>query len=242
MLDEIRTAAFLCEAIYDYPETSAWTWDYVSSGDVYWAVKKIIDTSYVCFRGSTTLADWLRDLNAFANPISTDKLGPVHPGFFNGVPEAWEEIKTKITTNNFILTGHSLGSGEVDICAALAVLDGLPPRAKIGFGAPKAGFKQLGQLVKDVPDYCFRNTDGVNWDLITSVPFSFFPEEYKHTAPLLNVHCEPVEGDTWGPFAWHRMQYYRQAVASLTDESLSYHEKTSSLRRRAYFGPAKEFN
>ena len=237
MLNEVKTAALLCEALYGYVNGPRVTWDFISEGNVYWALKQVDGINYVCFRGSTTLEDWLRDLNAFATPVTHADLGPVHPGFLYGMPEAWAEIKSKVTSN-LILTGHSLGSGETDICAGLAVLDDVIPEAKIGFGSPKAGFKRLGQIVKNIPDFCFRNTDGVAWDYITSVPFTFYPEEYQHTAPLLDVCCKPVLNDDWGVFAWHRMQYYRAAVENLTEINLKHHHEISTLRRMQYYQPA----
>jgi Lipase (class 3) len=238
MLEEVKNAALLCEAIYSYPSGIAITWDYLSEGPVYWGLKEINGTNYVCFRGSTTPEDWLRDLNAFANPLTHSDLGPIHPGFFYGMPEVWAELKSKVTAN-LVLTGHSLGSGEVDVCAGLAVIDGVTPKAKIGFGSPKAGFKQLGQIVKNIPDFCFRNTDGLSWDLITSVPFTFFPEEYQHTAPLFDVCCTPQPNDDWGPFAWHHMQAYRTAVNGLTEAGLTAHHEMSTKRRIAYYQPAR---
>jgi Lipase (class 3) len=236
VLDEVKNAAFLCEALYGQASID-WGWDYRTNDDavIYWGLKRVANVAYVCFRGSTTVEDWLKDFNAFADPFTVDGLGPVHPGFFQGMPDVWTEIKSKLNGEAFILTGHSLGSGEADICAGLAVLDNRPPAAKIGFGSPKAGFKQLGNLLKNIPDYCFRNTNGINWDLITSVPFTFFPEEYQHTAPLFNVCAQPVEDDSWGPFAWHRMQYYREAISGLTEAALAQHAHVSTLRRQTYF-------
>ena len=241
MLEQVKTAALLCEAIYAYPSGVPVTWDYLSESNVYWGLKVINDINYVCFRGSTTPEDWLRDFNAFANPFIHTKLGPIHPGFFHGMPEAWAEIKSKVNSK-LVFTGHSLGSGEADICAGLSVIDGIKPLAKVGFGSPKAGFKQLGRILKNVPDFCFRNTDGLAWDLITSVPFTFFPEEYQHTAPLFDVCCTPQPNDVWGPFAWHHMQDYRTAVNNLTEAQLTAHHQTSTLRRTAYYKPATGSN
>jgi hypothetical protein len=234
MLFRVKTAALLSEAIYSYPSGAAIAWDYVAEGPIYWALKQINGENYVCFRGSTTVEDWVRDFNALVNPITHFELGPVHPGFLANLPEAWEEIKTKVS-KNIVFTGHSLGSGEVDICSGLAVLDGIIPIAKIGFGSPKPGFKQLGQIVKNVPDFCFRNTDGIYWDLITSLPATFYPEEYEHVAPLFNVNCPPEDDDAWGPFAWHRMQYYRRAVEELTENDLIAHHVNAKFLRAKYF-------
>ena len=136
MLDEVKNAVMLCEAIYAYSSAEIITWDYLSQGKVYWGLKQIDGINYICFRGSTTIPDWFRDANALADPFVHDKLGPLHPGIYDGVPEAYAEIKSKVT-ENIIFTGHSLGSGETDIVSGLAVIDGINPLAKIGFGTPK---------------------------------------------------------------------------------------------------------
>jgi len=238
ILDTIKNSVILCEDIYAYPGASIITWDYLSQGKVYWGLKRANNENYICFRGSTTLQDWLRDFNAVANPFIHDKLGPIHPGFWDGMSQAWTEIKSKVTSN-IVFTGHSLGSGEVDVASGLAILDNINPIAKIGFGSPKAGFKQLGQMLKNIPDFCFRNTNGILWDLITSMPFTFYPEEYQHTAPLFNVCAAPPAYDEWGVFSWHHIQLYKQAILNLTEARMNAHSNITIKMKDAYYNASK---
>ena len=236
-LDLVQNAAFLSTAIYDYTDFEKITWDYESQNQrAYWRLKVLNNIAYFIFRGSVTKEDFLRDVFTVAWPFVTDRLGPVHPGAYLGLPEAWQEIKTKLTpTTQFIFSGHSLGSMEANIATGLAVIDGYNPIYQICFGCPRPAFKQLGILTKNIPEFGFRNisTDRQSWDHITTIPFDIWPEEFVHIGPMTDINVPPTMPDTWGPlFDWHHMVYYFQGVMGLTEEELISHEDNNMLLKQ----------
>ena len=59
-------------------------WDYLGTSDIgYVAAKKVEGVWVVISRGSVTLEDWLKNLEAV--PIWHDPIGYVHAGFLDGV-------------------------------------------------------------------------------------------------------------------------------------------------------------
>jgi hypothetical protein len=81
-----RDVAELCLGIY--PGHPSPTWDHFDDGSdldgVCWGVKHVDDVSIVVLRGTVTLGDWLRNFQAWVEPIHHDNLGPVHAGFYSG--------------------------------------------------------------------------------------------------------------------------------------------------------------
>jgi hypothetical protein len=169
----------------------------------------------VLLRGSLKFEDWVRDLMAIANPFTHSQLGPVHPGFLLGMPEAWAEIKAK-SKGPFAIAGHSLGAARAAILAGLMSIEGLRPSKMFLFGSPKAGFAPLAERVRGLECESFRNGNALHHDLVTDVPVSCRAEEYVEPFPLTTVIAPPASGDSWGFFAWHHLELYRQAVAHAT--------------------------
>ena len=114
----------LCAAIYD--DTNAkWDARFDTSG-VSWGVKAEASRSYVVFRGSKVLIDWLNDVTAIdPDEMATDDaFGPMWGGFMIGVSDAWSAIKPLISqAKEVVFTGHSLGAAHADIAAAYAICD-----------------------------------------------------------------------------------------------------------------------
>jgi hypothetical protein len=79
--------AALCLGIY--PGQPPIEWDEVELPDdgIAFGLESFDTVTAVIFRGSVTLADWLRDGETAADPLEHGGLGPVHPGFFAGLPE-----------------------------------------------------------------------------------------------------------------------------------------------------------
>ncbi len=240
-IDFVKNFATLSLAIYDYnvAPNSTVTWDYESQNQTaYWRLKVVDSIHHFVFRGSTTKDDFLRDVYTVANPFTHDKLGPVHPGAYIGLPEAWAEMKTKLGPNaQFAIGGHSLGSMETNISAGLAVLDGYTPLHQVCFGPPRPAFKQLGTLIKTIPQLGFRNIseDRQSWDHITTVPFDVWPEDFIHIGPLTDIDIAQPAPDPWGPlFDRHHMQLYYQACIDITEEEINAQKDVNMMLRQLY--------
>jgi hypothetical protein len=216
-----RDIAALCCGIYAYDGGPTVAWDYFDRGEddgVCWAVKRVRDVNVIVFRGSTTLEDWKRDAEAFADPFDDDDIGPVHPGFNQGLLKVASEADAHGFLRNFIVTGHSLGAGRASIFTGYVTWNKKPPLSRVVFGEPRPGFQQLADVIKDVPGRSYRNGsgDGLHYDLVTGVPFSCWPELYVHPTRLTDVTAPPAPDDTWGPFSWHHMQLYVSALTTVS--------------------------
>ena len=195
--------------------------DFVEPGQgdsgICWAHKRVDEVDYIFLRGSATLRDWFRDLLALASPWTHDTLGPVHPGFLLGMDRCWAEIKER-TKGPWIVCGHSLGAARAAILTGLMIESGVAPLCRVVFGEPKPGFSKLAQYISSVPSRSYRNGNaGREHDLVTSIPFSFHPEEYVHAETLIDVISEPDLETTllYGPLRFHKMELYVKALVDL---------------------------
>lgn len=193
--------------------------DYISlppkDGGVCWGVKSFGGLNVLALRGSKTFQDWFRDFHAFANPFHSNKLGVVHPGFYAGMEETYQDIKSRVS-GPIVITGHSLGAARSAILSGLYISDGIVPVGRIAFGEPKPGFSKLAALLSTLPsDLSYRNKGVNGHDLVTDVPFTFPPEEYVHSTKLQDICGEPPKNDEWGPLAWHHLELYRQGLGKL---------------------------
>lgn len=197
--------------LYEYT-SGAVHWDHLErpkdDDGIRWGLRRIDDVDLIVMRGSTTLRDWVRDFLWVANPISHRKLGPIHPGFYDGLEEAYAVMRPMMR-QNVVITGHSLGAARATILTGMMVLDKRPPIRRVTFGEPRAGFKQLHDLVAPVTTACYRNLH----DLIAHLPFSGLVEHYVDAATPIDIEVAPHGAAlAWGPFAWHHMMLYREGT------------------------------
>ena len=121
--------ADLVVALYAYPGAPEPAWDHLEPGTddgVYWAYKRLdgegSKVDAFTFRGSTTDFDWVKDALAVADtPHDHPELGPIHPGFFLGIPATLTKIAPLQREDAIqIFLGHSLGAGQACLASALA--------------------------------------------------------------------------------------------------------------------------
>lgn len=210
-------AATACDAIYAYEGGAQVKWDYLStSGDgVYYGITKFEGYTGLVFRGSTTLDDWMEDLEALANPFDQGKLGPVHPGFFEGIEAVVEKVLQRVPASTLVVCGHSLGAARATLATALMAAHGAAPAHRVVFGEPYAGFEQAAAFANIPNSRSYRNSKGAYHDLVCDVPFSFWPELYTKPTRPIDVCRVPDPEDNWGLFAWHHMPYYLEALQKL---------------------------
>jgi hypothetical protein len=209
MITEHDIAA-LCLAVYPGQPLIQWDELELPADGVAFGLKHFDTVTAVIFRGSVTLGDWLRDIEAVADPLEHDGLGPVHPGFFAGLPELWNRLKPKLTNKPCVIAGHSLGAARASLFTGLMVLDNCRPVRRLCFGEPRPGFPRAGNIIAGIRARSYCNGNGRAHDLVTDVPFTTWIEDYVHPTPLIPV-CEPpsdadVQRDVL--FAWHSMALY----------------------------------
>ena len=112
--------AQLCLAIYS--SSGAWDQLELPEDGIAFGVKDLGTAIALIFRGSTSLPDFIHDSEAIADPFEHDGLGPVHPGFFAGLPELWDRLKNTLTNKPCVVAGHSLGAARASLFTGLMVL------------------------------------------------------------------------------------------------------------------------
>ena len=217
MIADAEIADFVL-AMYDYPDTPMVDWDhYVETlTGPCWAMKRLDGFDLVILRGTTTISDTVIDLMAWANPCNTEGLGPLHPGFWLGMQAVEKTVRT-ICKQPVIVAGHSLGGAHAAILAGLMVLSekmgGHAPAQLVTYGAPRAGFKTLIDVLHDVP---LQKHIENHQDMIPDLPFRLPElEAYHNYESRIAVNVAPKPADhIWWPWPWsrHHMRLYREAL------------------------------
>lgn len=191
------------------------TWDHVIDVDgAYAAIKKVDDTDYVMFRGSTTFLDWIEDFANFAIPFNDSVLGGVHPGFRLGALAVKDKIDG-LVGDKVIVIGHSLGAGHAALYTGYRLATQKSVDWLIMFGEPKAGCEILSRRLAAVGISSFKNLDLNGHDLVTDVPFTAPPLlNYQHPRNLINVSATPDPTDPWLLFKYHHFGLYCKAFGA----------------------------
>jgi len=208
--------AQLCLDIYT-AQPGQWDQLELPADGVAFGIKDFPEATALIFRGSVTLQDFLRDAEAIADPLSHGGLGPVRPGFFDGLSELWTRLKPKLTTKPCIVAGHSLGAARASLFTGLMVLDGKAPVRRLCFGEPRPGFPQAGSIIATVRSRSYRNANGRAHDLVTDVPFTTWLEDYVHPTPLSPISAPPSDQEVQRDilFAWHAMSLYASKTPAI---------------------------
>jgi hypothetical protein len=209
-----RDAAALCFSLYDYPDSPKVAWEYRGIDDgVAWAMVRLNGVLWVVYRGSVTDLDWERDLYAFYDPFLHDQLGPIHPGFYQGLPDTVQKILAFAKPDEPIgVTGHSLGAGRGSQSTGLLAVAGRPPLTRIVFGEPHSGRDELAKITAPYLGPSYRADGGPNasWDEVDTV--TAVPPWFNTPGPRTDVMVTPPTDDPWGAFRFHHMQGYARAV------------------------------
>ena len=167
-------------------------------------------------RGSTTLLDWVRDLEAIVrtHPV----LGPVHFGFAQGIDESFETILPDLSKDMPIrVGGHSLGASHACYIAGLLTASGRPPTRLECYGCPNPGMEQLSDILRSggFPIELWRNWQ----DPVATLPIALpGPLNRRWQKPTLDLQLVEVPAsDVGDPYSYHHMPLYlsgRQKLAS----------------------------
>jgi predicted lipase len=187
-------------------------WDYLLPIDgAYAAIKRLDDTDYVMFRGSTTFMDWRQDFEDFALPYDDPVLGPLHPGFREGALMVKDEID-RLVQDKIVVVGHSLGAGHAVLYAGYRVAEERGVDGLVLFGEPKSGGPQLAERLAHIPISSYRNANTSGHDLVTDVPFTDMPRlPYCHVRALTDCRADPDPLDPWLIFKYHHFKLYARA-------------------------------
>jgi Lipase (class 3) len=198
-------------AAYGHPATSGgWEWFGEVAG-VKFGHTFFGGASIIALPGSETVRDWILDFEALA--VEHDGLGPVHKGFFTGLPEAYAAMKARPLRPRVIVIGHSKGAAAAALLCGLMALDDRPAALRVVWGEPLSGFQTLKDVLADLPQRSYRNA-GDGWhDPVTDVPLRLPPlEAYTRVCPLTDVCAPPPPEDAWGLLRAHHMELYAAAT------------------------------
>lgn len=200
------------------------TWDHIIPVDgAFCAIKRIDGIDYVMFRGSLTFLDWVQDFKNMALPFADPILGPVHPGFREGVLLV-KDLIDALVGDHIVVVGHSLGAGHAALYSGYRVAAGKPVDAIVMFGEPRAGSAQLSKILAAVPlVQSFRNANADGFDKITDVPFQDPPLlPYQHVRdPLTDCRHDPRPLDPWLVMRYHHFFHYCKAFGCGSPQALS---------------------
>ena len=194
--------------------------------DTYWAVDKLTRTlevddvfvgiqdtpeyGIICFRGSTTPMDWVRDFQA--QMVYYPDLGGVEFGFIQGLRKIIGDRRGVTPGKPVYVTGHSLGAARACIFAAMEKLAGFEVAGLTVFGCPRPGAAKLKALLSTISVKSYRNCN----DPVCEVPLDIpLLDPYEDVRPFIELNAEPPENDPWGPFAAHHFELYQKGLDAL---------------------------
>jgi len=140
---------------------------------VYYSV--IDDVPTFAFEGTSDVAEWLVDLDAFdVDTHDFATLGPVHRGFYIDTQEALAFLKQYFFDNNitkFNLTGHSKGASEALLMYAMLKLTGFVAAQTIVFEPARVGGNTFANYIKYDNVLFTRTQTTRKTDLVTIMPW-----------------------------------------------------------------------
>ncbi len=148
-------------------------------------------TSYLVFRGSSELRNWLTDFDTVT--VAWPDGGRVHRGFVRALDRIWAELEPALddAPGRVAFCGHSLGAALATVAAARR-----RPEALYTFGSPRVGTTDFGASLDDVAAHRIVN----HHDLVTRVPPSTAPMKFAHVGELHTISAEQVHARVPRPF------------------------------------------
>lgn len=104
------------------------------------------DSIYVVYRGSTSISDWVNNLDAITTDYNKCSGCSVHKGFYKaeqtvitGVISQVKELRTKFPSYRVVVTGHSLGAAMATLTTLDLMDAGVSNIHMFHFGSPRVG-------------------------------------------------------------------------------------------------------
>lgn len=140
---------------------------------------------FVVFRGSTSIVNWIEDMDAFQVPYHHHHHCDgceVHEGFhyaeqmvISQVETAVKNLKSKFPKYDVVITGHSLGAALASLTALDLLKAKIEPVILMNFGSPRFGNKLLAQYASEQLKSRYRVTH-----LMDPVPHCPFQFDFTH--------------------------------------------------------------
>lgn len=165
---------------------------------------------FVAFRGSTSIQDWLNNLDALLTSYPKCDKCQVHKGFYNAqksvsdyVVSAVQALKQKFPSYTVVVTGHSLGAAMATLTTVDLLDSGIAPVRMFHFGSPRVGNTAFANWFSDKISDRNRNTHYK--DMVPHVPmherFTHHSGEWYEDPSGLH-QCNGLE-DSNCSYQWH---------------------------------------
>jgi predicted lipase len=160
----------------------------ITSGDIQAIITTIGQLYVVSFRGTTSLQDWLIDLDFEKNDQG------IHRGFYDAVSPLIPKIKDYIIGYPVIFTGHSLGAALTTI-SLFKTIGATTSSSLVTFGSPRVGDALFAKTVQREASLVLRYVHGE--DIVPTVPMEDLGFQHVGDAiqlkqmprPLINFFC-----------------------------------------------------
>jgi hypothetical protein len=206
----------VAELLKDLGDTAAPLRAMTAVGTIYGLMGRntATQTAFVAFRGTLSLAEWLADFDATAQPYQPlPNFGHVHVGFQAVYLAIRDSLQTGLPQacagcNRLLVTGHSLG-GALAMLAAPDVLLNMPPNLEpqlITFGGPRVGLSDFVAMFNVRIESCFRVVNFL--DIVPAVPLPSPLLPYAHVGTLIPVDS----GGAIDPATRHGVDAYDQGL------------------------------
>lgn len=144
----------------------------------------------VVYRGTESIENWIDDARFLLTTYPYCAGCEVHTGFYKAHQSVWsgvlaevKRLRSKYTTYNLLVTGHSLGGAVATLAAMEFTVQGIPVKYAYTFGSPRVGNPSFGDYVgAKLPD--MRRVTHYK-DTVPHVPYESMG--YRH---VINEHYE----------------------------------------------------
>jgi len=165
---------------------------------------------FVVYRGSTSIGDWVNNLDAILTDYPKCSGCSVHKGFYKaeqGIVSKMlsevQKLKTQFPSYTVVVTGHSLGAALATLTSLDFMDAGVSPIRLFHFGSPRVGNTDFANFASaKIVD---RNRNTHHKDMVPHIPmherFTHISGEWYETDSGLK-ECVGLEDDSCS-YQWH---------------------------------------
>jgi len=175
---------------------------------------------YVVYRGSTSISDWVNNLDVITTDYSKCSGCTVHKGFYKAeqgiiakITAEVQRLKSKFPSYTVVVTGHSLGAALATLTTLDFIDSGISPLRMAHYGSPRVGNTDFANYASAKIGDRNRNT------------------HHKDMVP----HCPMHERFTHHSGEWYETDEGLKECSGLEDESCSYQWHITSIDDHMYY-------
>jgi hypothetical protein len=134
-------------------------------------------TIYVVFRGSSSLTNFIDDMDFFQTPYPYCEACSVHKGFYSANLVVVKDVIAEVfrlqkifASYQVVVTGHSLGAAIATLCAVDLVAADIKRVTLINFGSPRVGDNETASYISERITNKYRITH--RKDVVPHLPLS----------------------------------------------------------------------